>query len=487
MFVITISFLNGAYHATPWGKHVNEGVPEWPPSIWRLIRAIIAIWKSIVPELPDESVWPILKKLAYVLPHYNIPDASLTHTRHYMPQKDKPTLIMDTRIVTGDKPIHIIWEGITLNTGELEILDRILKNLHYFGRAESWCRCSTSTDKHVHNCSPINEQGHPENSELVRILVPKPDVEFLDINKPKTGNTNLKAISITTNELQDSNYLDPPGGRWVWYYRPQNCFVGSRKQDTTTSHLNNITLVRYAVVGSVRPTIKDTLRVGDLARTACMSIYGKKMNKQTSGIFSGKDPQGKPLTNHIHASYLPTYETQNQEIDHLTIIAPGGFDKDELDVLFSLKKLYTYNSISMNLIFQGCGTPSNFSSIPILKKARSWVSATPLILTRHTKYRGKGSQKHEVDGPEEQIYNEIKRRYGEPYELKCVTIHDSQTNICKTAVKPFDFFRWRNHGSVGSSKAYKVQLEFKEPKSGPIALGYASHFGLGMFTPLGDN
>src|SRR5438552_4001703 len=40
MLVIELMFPAGRYHATAWGRHVNEGVPEWPPSPYRLIRAL---------------------------------------------------------------------------------------------------------------------------------------------------------------------------------------------------------------------------------------------------------------------------------------------------------------------------------------------------------------------------------------------------------------------------------------------------------------
>ncbi len=36
--IIKLTFPAGRYHATPWGRHVNEGVAEWPPSPWRLLR-----------------------------------------------------------------------------------------------------------------------------------------------------------------------------------------------------------------------------------------------------------------------------------------------------------------------------------------------------------------------------------------------------------------------------------------------------------------
>ena len=72
------------------------------------------------------------------------------------------------------------------------------------------------------------------------------------------------------------------------------------------------------------------------------------------------------------------------------------------------------------------------------------------------------------------------------YEVKDIIIDYDRINIHNTNAKPSDFFRWRGHGSVGNDKAYTVQLKFKKPVRGPITLGYASHFGLGLFVPLED-
>ena len=492
MLVITIKFLNGSYHATPWGKQVNEGVPEWPPSSWRFLRAIISTWKNTRSELKDEEILPILRKLAGEVPAYLLDDASTSHTKHYVPTtNNKSALIINTFVITGDKPVYIIWNNVTLSVEEQFLLEKLLKNLHYFGRAESWCTVSMSTQSlpSLHpNCIPLENQELSSQQDLVRVLVPNKDFDFVDLDDPKSiNNDNLKSITITTRELQDKKYIDPPGGRWIQYVKPQNYLEGKLSTDNKIPILNNITLIRYAVVGTIRPHIKDTLRVGDLVRSACMSKYGKITNAENSSTFSGKNSEGKSLKGHMHAFYLPTYETQNQEIDHITIIASGSFDTNELDALFSLKRLYGPNTIDIKLLFQGCGTLDNFSNVPILQKSTTWISSTPLILTRHIKYRGKGTDKHVVDSPEEQIRNEIRQRYNSTYELKDLQIDESSTNIYHTNTKPIDFFRWRKHGSIGSNNAYKVKLEFREPVRGPITLGYASHFGLGMFVPLEDH
>ena len=60
---LKLTFPGGRYHATPWGRHVNEGVPEWPPSPWRLLRALVAVWKRTCPDLTQEQVQPVLAAL----------------------------------------------------------------------------------------------------------------------------------------------------------------------------------------------------------------------------------------------------------------------------------------------------------------------------------------------------------------------------------------------------------------------------------------
>lgn len=269
-------------------------------------------------------------------------------------------------------------------------------------------------------------------------------------------------------------------------HNPQNCIEAKEYTYSENLPLDNVALVRYAVTETSRPDVRDTLRIGDMTRTACMSQYGKTNGGRSSATFSGKDNQGRPLTDHVHALFLPTCETQETKIDHITIIAKNGFRRDELDALFRLKRLYGHNLDHVNLSFLGCGTLRDFSHVRILGTGRTWVSSTPLVLTRHIKHRGQGNKKRVVDGLEEQIRNEVEERYGSSHSLDSITVLSEQKNIANTVFKPSEFFRWRNHGSRGGDRAYNIRLKFQEPITGPLTIGYASHFGLGMFVPDGD-
>ena len=103
MTTLALRFPAGRYHATPWGHHVNEGIVEWPPSPWRLLRALISVgyatlgWDDGVPE----AACRLVSDLASVSPVYTLPSSGVGHSRHYMPlaaldgAREKTSLVFD--------------------------------------------------------------------------------------------------------------------------------------------------------------------------------------------------------------------------------------------------------------------------------------------------------------------------------------------------------------------------------------------------------
>ena len=135
---IELRFLSGRYHATPWGHHVNEGAIEWPPSPWRLLRALTAVWKLHFPDVSAAEVGELLLCLTDP-PVFHLPQASVGHTRHYMPlyRSDKTTLVFDTFVALDQSaPVYIQWPDTALSAAQMRLLRRLTENLHYLGRAE---------------------------------------------------------------------------------------------------------------------------------------------------------------------------------------------------------------------------------------------------------------------------------------------------------------------------------------------------------------
>ena len=379
MIAISLRFLAGRYHATPWGRHVNEGAVEWPPSPWRILRALVATWRRTLPELTQQQVEPIFRALAEP-PEFLLPPASTGHTRHYMPWfkkgPDDRTLVFDTFVaVSREDTLLVCWPQPDLTPQQRTTLGLILGNLNTLGRSESWCQAAL--DEHgavapdsrglpCHVAKPLNGNHSPPNHEIVRLLCPDPDKAFADdqvvtVRTRTQGRGKNKQtiqerttiydpawnLCMETLQLHKERWSDPPGSRWVPYARPRDCFkiepAGAPR--TPAAKQTAIHVARYALDSTVLPLVTETLRVAEAARRALMSIHGQLTEKNgmrgRSWVFSGKNEFGQPLVGHQHAYYLPTDEDRDGRLDHLTVVATAGFSPEERRALDRLQQLNT--------------------------------------------------------------------------------------------------------------------------------------------------
>jgi len=164
MPTLLLRFPGGRYHATPWGHHVNEGLIEWPPSPWRLLRAFTACgyatqhW-SVVPPLARR----LIETLASTLPTYRLPRASVAHSRHFMPTgvldkgREKTTLVFDTWADVGDRTLAVRWD-CAIDDEALALFGRLASHLGYLGRSESWVLAEAISDDAV---LPLGDDAYP--------------------------------------------------------------------------------------------------------------------------------------------------------------------------------------------------------------------------------------------------------------------------------------------------------------------------------------
>ena len=115
MLALRFNFLGGRYHANPWNRHVNEGEVAWPPDPWRLLRALIATWHhkiKIEGRYTEANLNALIESLASAPPEYQLPPASHSHTRHYMPQwkAGDTTLVFDAfAAIDPTTPMYMMW------------------------------------------------------------------------------------------------------------------------------------------------------------------------------------------------------------------------------------------------------------------------------------------------------------------------------------------------------------------------------------------
>ena len=476
MIIIGVRLVSGKYHATPWGRFPNEGSTEWPPSPYRLLRALVASWKTAAPHERKEDVEGLLQKLASQAPSFHLPPSSIGHTRHYMPapRKRSTSLIMDTFVLVGKSDaVRIIWPDVVLDHGEARLLDDLLRALHYFGRSESWCEALVEHPKEsevVPNCVPYKEGAdlNCREAELVPVLVPAPDVD-------------LDCLTETTSELRKRKRLYPERSQTLQYLRekmPHSTAVAQPPSADTA-----IEVVRYAVIDRVKPHVTESLPIADTMRKAAMGKFGEANNGGRSPLLSGKDESGKILKGHAHASYLPTDEDGDGFIDHVTVVAkgidanPGG----ELEALTRVKSLWAPSlNGSVRLAFEGHGKIEDFAGIPIFKTSRRWRTVTPLVLSRHMKVKKRAGASVVTDSAGEQVRKELAGRYG--IDTVVIEYTNPREYMHGSKSRPFEFKRFRKNDRPGGG-AYGLFLEFKDPISGPLCLGYASHFGMGLFVP----
>lgn len=336
MIVITLSFLAGRYHATPWGRHVNEGAVEWPPSPWRLLRSLIAVWKRTLPDVTEAEMKPIFETLGAAPPRFVLPPACTGHTRHYMPWYKKGptdrTLVFDTFVSLDPNEasgaVHVIWLDATLDDAKRRLLERLLGNLNFLGRAESWCEarllcgdeeqavCHAGNDEALLHAVPIGPD-QPKNcpatprerdrGELVRTLCADPatafgNAHFYTQKEKKQGKNTTTAtirtaapydpdwhIAAETLWLHDQKWSDPPGSRWVTYTRPRNCFevvpasVSRPTRKGVEGVDRSIHIARFALDSAVLPLVTDTLPVAEAARSALLCRYANSQGRVEHG------------------------------------------------------------------------------------------------------------------------------------------------------------------------------------------------------------
>lgn len=494
MLTLAFTFPAGRYHATPWGRHVNEADVGWPPDLWRLARACIATWhRKLDPAVfPRDRLAGLLASLAAEAPHYQLPAAVHFHTRHYMPVRDKPSLIFDAFAQVGRQAELIAhWPNTSLDPEQTELLDTLMQAIGYLGRAESWvaARRLESWSGEC-NCFPSEQAVDPETGEvgdLISLWLPRPPADYagfrghtLEAMQARGANARemkpvqatlpgdwLAAISLDTGELQAAGWSAPPAARQMYYLRPKNAlrFMAAAPALARPHPGARITTARYALYARPLPRFTDAVRVGEALRIALMGRARRLFGDAIPACLSG---HGLPEDNrHGHAFFLPEANGKSR-IGHLIVHAPDGFDAQAQAALAELDVIRPGEGMEWRVMLEGMGESSAFPASATLQSATVWRSTTPYLHPWHSK---KGF------GIAEQIARECRLR-GLPEPVAVEMLPDE-----KPRALDFRRFRAKRGLSQPDRQGCFLKLTFAEPVSGPLALGFGCHFGLGLFAP----
>ena len=525
MLAIAFTFPAGRYHATPWGRHVNEADVAWPPDLWRISRALIAVWHRKLDQAryPRVRLDELLTLLANAEPpSFRLPNVAVhSHTRHYMPGKnDKRTLVFDAFVrVADDDPVVIAWPDLVLNDAQAELLDALLESLGFLGRAESWVDARRANAPAEFNCIPatrdVDESTGEVTGEIVRLRTPIAPREYArfrteklaaagipdatDGHEPRLNKAQmtlavtlpeswLDALGVDTGELQAAGWSAPPGAVTVSYRRPLHALQTTAPKITRKRMViqpeTSVTTVRFALYGKPLPRIEDAVRIGELLRATAMGIAKRTLGpgalpSELSG--HGLDDGNR----HGHAFWLPD-ANQNGMIDHLLVHVPRGLSPEAIRVLTALHSLKRDEGEALRLMLEGIGTSKMLAKISsCTQSARVWRSTTPYLHPWHLKKPALRSPEATQAAIADQIRREWQLRGDKLPALEVITALP-EIQIGGRRLRPLHYFRFRRKRGLTQPDTLGrlMELRFAEPVQGPLALGFGCHFGLGLFIPI---
>ena len=547
MFALAFRFPAGRYHATPWGRNVNEADVAWPPEPWRLLRTLIAAWwrKGDRARWSEDDLTRLIDTLAGTLPEYSLPPGAIhAHTRHYMPTggldkgRPKTTLVFDAFVRLPERSTLVVaWPHVTLDAEAFTFAADLASAIGYLGRAESWTMCEALAEwDGAANCRPLD--GSTEG-DSVRLLAPHtPDAysaerqRIMDDMKrqirAESGRTPTQrqidgkldkalrakgrqahtlperlvdALALDTADYQDLRWNRPPAAREVIYTRAPEAApgIGPRpavRHSPARAARDLPTVARFLLAGRPLPRIEDTVRIGELMRRAALAKFGWRQDEvdgrwipNAPWEISGRDADGKPLKDpsHPHAFWLPEDADRDGWIDHISVYIAGGMTgkvQAGLDRITRLWLAPKQRSEAVDaepgsvkewrLALEGFGQPANFSgSAGIFGTSRRWRSVTPFLASGHLKASGYPGE----------VLRLLKRRGQDASEIEVTVLPNIM--VGGTPRRAIHFHRFRSRGREAQPDAAGALLDIVLPAAitGPLAVGYGSHFGLGLFVP----
>jgi CRISPR-associated protein Csb2 len=474
---IAIRFPLGRYHATPWDRSANEGAAEWPPSPWRLLRALVATWYTRWPDLPA----PVLDGLLEALggpPSFWTPPVRPGHTRHYMPdlghrkgETGGTDLTLDSFLwVARDEDLLVRWNA-DLDSEQRQVLAKLAELLPYLGRSESQCEARLLDTDPV----PGETWWRPGigRAQQARLLAPARPV-------------SRAALEMSTVDMRRDRRTVPAGSIWVSYAAGKPAV-----EQGVARQVSPVEAVRFAVVSRVPMKSGNGILLADRVHELVARKLDRTRPKGSPGpegaLATDILGSGGAATDHRHAHWVPVADgaERGASVQALVVWVPQGLHAEDVAATVTLREVngrrrgrgddegYEVRGFPpVELLFQAAG-PIRQVAPELYGPARRWRSLTPYLPVRHRKREVLG------DFLAADVRAELGYRDQPPAAVARVGPDDGLPDRWSR-----EFRRYRlNERMERSRPGVGLRLEFADEVDGPLLLGQLSHFGYGIFTP----
>lgn len=501
--ILQQTFPLGRFHATPWKVFpYDDPHGEWPPSPWRLIRAVIARsyqYEREVGELPQGQREALARTLCTSGVSWHLPPFSWRGPglRQYQPAEFKrvPPDAKKPGVMTynttkaadnfwlvgrGDQecPASSVWwflSGSEWTPDSVALLEACLVRMTYFGRAESITEIRLlapgASGAPEPNCLLAEHRG----AGMVPVLCPCSD-------------TSLDQLQASTDDQAVANSTIPPGARWSFATRPPR--PASRPSPRPVVRRKPVSLVQFAIGAHVWPMIEDTVRLTQRFRGRVIRQF---LRRESGGTFddwasapaelreraasiSGKDCEGRNLAGHRHTAFFVHWEDGRPT--RLCAWRADPFHHAEQEALLAAAEAplplgYRGDPWTVTLVPLDASVPPPPCLSPV--PCRRWVTTTPFVPPRHV--FGRNGRAKQGDSAEEQVLRELTNRDLPIEGVQVMTARAGWVSVHHT-------HKARGEATNATKIGYHVRIEFPLPQTGPIMLGHSSHFGLGLFAAV---
>ncbi len=491
--VIEVKLLAGRYHAHIWGEsQFGMAGPEWPPSPWRLLRALASAWFSMgSPPSSEADRDALLEALGRSdPPELWLPKASFHELRYYQP----------IRLAGSDRVLHhdfyAVPEGgrfcfqfhVSLTEGQRALLAALLGRLRYLGRSESRARLRvvgyTEPPAGTKRVSPP-QPGHLVTNGVYRqVLCAAADFRAFDLWAVSNGGRKTTATAGYPPHLVDTllhlRMPLPRGARWIEYAVPGGLLVHEirpRPKPLEADGQVKVDEIRFRLCRRIPIPLRSLIPVARAFRDAAVARHRALTEAKAHSLtLTGREPDGRIALGHRHAYYLPRL-SETGAVDALTVRVPAGcLTRAELHALLGVDHIRVD------------GSPYPITVIPEEtiagstqpKPATRWVSMTPFLPP--IRWR---SEQHRFNVEEAVAFCTERLGVGRPVSVRKTDGPGGAGGVSSLLVHEY----FNNEDSGPSRRGWRfrkrlgfwLELTFDDPTVLNMALGADAHFGAGQF------